>query len=141
MNWKNEAIERLRSYPSAALAMKNLKAEISRVESLLASPGTVRMDAPIHSAKSREEWTLDNLVLLQLLRDRLRQLEDWKKTTDRALEVLPPEELQIIRQLYFEKQRDMERVSQENNATKSTLYRYRDRALEKFALALYGPVS
>ncbi len=140
MNWKNEAIERLRTYPSVVMAIKNLSSEIRRLEAVIQAPGSVRLDGPVHGAQTHEDWLLDNLMSLQMLKARLESTQQWKAATDRAMALLPEQEQSLIRQLYLDDRQSVELVSQNHYASRSTMYRHRDKALETFTKALYGPV-
>ncbi len=140
MNWKNEAIDRLRQYPQARQARDNLQREIRRLEAALASPGSARPDRGRGSGK-REDWMLDTLVNLELLRDRYLFTSRWLENTDSALAGMTREDRALLEQMYMSGEPDTQLLSLEYGADRSTLYRHRDRALERFTLALYGPVS
>lgn len=141
MNWKAEAMDRLRQYDAARCALESLAGEIRRIEGLLCSPGTVRTDVPVKSKGSQEDWRINQLVSLQQLRQRREQTEQWVKTTDTALSALTPEEKLVLHRLYIQPQRNnVDRLCQELDTERSSVYRKRDAALYRFTLALYGPM-
>lgn len=140
MNWREEAISRLRQYESARNAALRLPGEVERIKTVLESPGGARMDTPAGSAKSREDWMLDQMVLLGELEGRLEQTRQWLQVTDGALSVLTPEEKLVLHRCFISPQKgSVDRLCQELNAERSSVYRKRDAALGHFTSALYGP--
>ena len=101
MNWKAEAMEKLRRYGAMRLAVINLPEEIKRLELDARSIRSARTDAtPVNGGGSRrEEALLNNLIQRQELDNSLKQATLWLKTTDRAMGVLTPEEKQILHRL------------------------------------------
>lgn len=140
MNWKQEAIDRLRQYDSARNAALSLPGEVERLRAVLESPGTARTDVPVGSVKSREDWMLDQMVLLGELEQRLEQTQRWLQATDRALSTLTAEEKLVLHRMFICPQRGAaDRLCRELNAERSSVYRKRDAALNRFTAALYGP--
>jgi len=141
MNWKAEAMEKLRRYGAMRLAVINLPEEIKRLELDARSIRSARTDAtPVNGGGSRrEEALLNNLIQRQELDNSLKQATLWLKTTDRAMGVLTPEEKQILhRLLIYPEKRALERLSLELGIEQSSIYRKRDDALRHFTLAYYG---
>ena len=141
MNWKHEAVNKLRRYDAMQRATVNLPLEIKRLK---AETEGVRSGLQVgfaggKSSRSKEDALLDNLMKRQQLQWSLDQAQSWTGTVSRALGALEPEEQLILQQLYILPREGavgqlMERLSVE----RSTLYRRRDKALKKFTLSLYG---
>lgn len=74
----------------------------------------------------------------ELLKKRIRYLSRTVEAVERSLEFLTPVERKIITGLYLEPNPSFERVCETCALEKSSVYRYRSRALEKLAVALFG---
>ncbi len=139
MNWKAEAIDRLSQYQGAKLAEDNLAGEVLRLEELLKSPGILRTE-PGKTGRSREDWQLGQMLLLDQTRSRLTQTRQWLRSTEGALEALEPEERLVLQRLFIAPRKGaVEALCHELAAERSSIYRRRDQALRRFTLALYGP--
>lgn len=141
MNWKAEAMDKLRRYDAMRQAMVNIPEEIRRLEGEAYSLRGTSMDKePVMEGGSRKEDTLlSNLVCRQELSAALKQAGDWLRIADRALAALTPEEKLILHRLYIYPERgSVDRLCGELNVEQSSIYRKRDKALRKFTYALYG---
>ena len=144
MNWKTEAAEKLRKYDAMRQAVLNLPVEIKRLQidaqSLrAANPRSVSVHG---GGNRREDALMNNLVHRQELSWSLEQAKDWLKMTDRALTILTPEEKLILHRLYIYPERGaLDRLCNELGVEHSSIYRKRDKALERFTMALYGSVG
>ena len=141
MNWKNEAMEKLRKYDAMRLAVANIPREIKRLEAAAAGIRSARTDGdPVRSGGNRrEEILLDNMIHRQELQWRLEQARDWLSCTDRALGALCPEEKLVLHRLYICPEKgSVERLCEELGVEQSSVYRKRDKALYRFTIALYG---
>ena len=91
MNWKQAAQQQLRSYPALLIAVENLTRELSLPSDPAAVTGQNSSGEPEHSgALSRQELT-DALQRTKIRIENIRQ----------ALNVLSPEEQEILSTLYF----------------------------------------
>ena len=141
MNWKAEAMEKLRRYDAMQQAVVNLPEEMKRLEVAAQSIRSARTDAtPVKGGgNKREDMLLNNLVQRQELAWSLSQAKMWLKMTDRALGTLTPEEKLVLHRLYIVPERgSMDRLCTELGVEQSSIYRKRDKALQRFTLALYG---
>ena len=141
MNWKEEAIEKLRKYDAMRQAELNLPQEINRLEQAAASLRSAGFEGRVNSnqERAREDGLLNNMVYREELRMTLQQTQQWLSVTDRALGALTPEEKLILHRLYIYPERGaVDRLCGELGAEQSTVYRKRDKALHRFTLALYG---
>ena len=92
MNWKSEAIDRLRRYESMKSAVQSIPDELRRLEMEATSIKAVRTDkVQVKSgAIDRNEALLNNMVRREELQWTLNQAKLWVKTTDTALSNLTP---------------------------------------------------
>lgn len=141
MNWKTEAMEKLRRYDAMRQAAVNLPEEISRLEAAACSLRGANLDAvPVKGGGNRrEDALLSNLVHRQELAAALQQAQSWLRSADRALAALTPEEKLVLHRFYIYPERgSVDRLCGELGVEQSSIYRKRDKALRKFTLALYG---
>lgn len=138
MNWMEETVERLRRYPAMRNSLEAIPRELERLAEEAQGLKSMRLGV-VGSRKLRaqENRLLDNLVRRQELEMQLHRSSGWVEDTDDALELLTPQEQQILRRLYME-EADATAVCRELGMERSSLYRYRDGALRKLTLALYG---
>lgn len=144
MNWKEEAIEKLRRYDAMRQAAVNLPEEIARLEDEACGlRGVLPEEAPVMGGGSRrEDVLLSNMVHRQELEAALRQAKSWLNTADRALAALTPEEKLVLHRFYIYPERgSVDRLCGELRVEQSSVYRKREKALHKFTVALYGAVE
>ena len=141
MNWKAEAMEKLRRYDAMRQAVLNLPEEIKRLQIAAQCLRGANTDTtPVKGGGNRrEEALMNNLVHRQELQWSLEQAKSWLKMTDRALTTLTQEEKLILHRLYIYPERGaLDRLCSELGVENSSIYRKRDRALQRFTIALYG---
>lgn len=141
MNWKTEAMEKLRRYDAMCQAVVNIPEEIDRLESEACGIRGVRTDAaPVKGGSSgRENALINNMAQRQELQWTLEQAKSWVRITDRALGALTPEEKLVLYRLYICPERGaISRLCGELGVEQSSIYRKRDKALYRFTVALYG---
>ena len=141
MNWKVEAMEKLRRYDAMCRARENLPLEMKRLEAeytAISSGMTDRIGGGTN-VRSREDRMLNNVMARQQIAWLLDQARSWTDLVDRALSALSSEEQRILRQLYILPQSGaLEQLVEELGMERSSVYRHRDKALSKFTLNLYG---
>ena len=141
MNWKQEAIEKLKKLEAMQLSIENIPQEIKRLEiAACGLRGAATDRTPVKGGGSRrEDALLTNIVHRQELKYNREQAAHWVKATQNALSALTMEENLILTRMYIRPERGaLERLSGELELEQSSLYRHRDRALRKFTMALYG---
>ena len=140
VNWKNEAIEKLRQYGAMAACLKTIPLEIKRLELdatkiCSADPGKV-VD---HGGGNGEDALLANISKRQELANRLRQAAYWVDTVEKALDILCDEYRAVLERLYMTRQKGtVDRLCYELGLEQSSVYRRRDAALKQFTMALFG---
>ena len=144
MNWKFEAIEKLKEYTARENAITSIPEEIKRLEEDAQRIRAASTDAtPVHGGGStREDMLLSNIVHREELQRRLSDAIRWVDIVDCGLSVLTPDERKILEIMYINRSGGgLFRACEEFNLEKSAVYARRDAALEKFTLALYGVVK
>ena len=74
----------------------------------------------------------------EIVKKRIRYLSRTIEAIEHSIGFLDPVEQKIITGLYFDAEPSIERVCETCALEKSSVYRYRARALEKLAAALFG---
>lgn len=141
MNWKEEAVRKLREYGPMRQATVNIPLQMQQLED---EYKTIRGQSftgrrTIADRGSREDQMMNNIVRRQELQLSLERACRWMETVDGALEVLEPEEREILQCMYvFPQKGAVDTVCDALQLEKSSVYRRRDKALRKFTLAMYG---
>lgn len=141
MNWKGEVVEKLRKYEAMCRSLQNIPLEVKRLEVDARAIRGARTDGtPVKGGGSgREDALLNNLAHRQELSWALEQAKYWVEITRSGLETLTPEEKLVLQRFYLSPERgSVERLCMELGVEHSSVYRKLDKALHKFALALYG---
>jgi hypothetical protein len=141
MQWKNEAMDKLRRYGAMRCAMENIPAEIRRLRADATALRSSSADT-VHvrgGGSRREEALINNLVERQELTHSLRQVQRWIQTVDQGLEALSDDDRLILQRLYLTPERGaVDRLCEELGLEQSSVYRKRDQALQRFTIAMYG---
>lgn len=142
MNWKREAIDKLKNYEAHKLALESLPKEIRRLESSFAGIRSATTDGtPVSGGggSTREDVMLSNIVHRDELKRRLKEARLWVSMVDKALAVLDDEERLVLDRFYIHQVKGViEDLCGRLNVEKATVYRRRDNALRRFTIALYG---
>ena len=141
MNWRGEAVEKLRKYDAMCRSLQNIPLEVKRLEADARAIRGARTDGtPVKGGGSgREDALINNIAHRQELTWALEQAKYGVDITRRGLETLTPEEKLVLQRFYLTpEQGSVKRLCMELGVEQSSIYRKRDKALRKFALALYG---
>lgn len=141
MNWKYEAIDKLKGYEAHKAALISIPEEIQRLESAARSIRSATSDGTAVSGggNKREDMLLSNIVLREELERQLEQAKQWVSVVDRSLGVLDADERRVLDLMYIHRQPgSVERLCSEINIEQASVYRRRDVALYRFTIALYG---
>ena len=141
MQWKEEAMEKLKSYKAMRLAAKNIPEQICMLEAKavsLRSPSAPKVGG-MSSVRAREDALISNMAEREELQWNLARVKQWLAVTDRGLDALEPEELVILQRMYlFPERGAVDRLCGELGVEQATVYRRRDKALHRFTMAMYG---
>lgn len=141
MNWKYEAIEKLKQYEAKRQSLTNIPVEISRLESAMRSIRSATADGnPVSGGGSgREDMMISNIVHRQELERAAEQAKTWVTIVDAGLAKLSAEERLILDRFYINPAKNnVNRLCEELGVEKTQVYAKKDSALHHFTLALYG---
>ncbi len=141
MNWKREAIDKLKNYEAHREALENIPKEIKRLESAYAGIRSATTDGtPVSGGgNTREDSMLSNIVHRDELKRRLKEARLWVAQVDKALSVLDDEERLVLDRFYIHRAKgNVGELCERLNVEQATVYRKRDSALRRFTIALYG---
>lgn len=141
MNWKREAIDKLKNYEAHREALENIPKEIKRLESAYAGIQSATTDGtPVSGGgNTREDSMLSNIVHRDELKRRLKEARLWVAQVDKALAVLDDEERLVLDRFYIHRAKgNVGELCERLNVEQATVYRKRDSALRRFTIALYG---
>ena len=141
MNWKREAIDKLKNYEAHREALENIPKEIKRLESAYAGIRSATTDGtPVSGGgNTREDSMLSNIVHRDELKRRLKEARLWVAQVDKALAVLDDEERLVLDRFYIHRAKgNVGELCERLNVEQATVYRKRDSALRRFTIALYG---
>lgn len=141
MNWKIEAIEKLKLYEAKRQALKSIPEEAARLKSCMSSIRSASSAAsPVSGGGSkREDMMLSNIVQREELKRSYDQAKRWVAAVNGALSVLTQEERNILTRFYITPEKNAaDRLAVDLQVDVKTVYRKKDDALRKFTVALYG---
>lgn len=139
MECKKAAIARLREYESMCVAAENLRLQIRLLRQKQSDISGLPTDRVVVSTGGRGDWLVENIAHLQQMEASLERTRQWLHITDAVLGALEPQEQMLLRMFYIRKQpKTLEKLCQLLEVEKSTVYRRRDKALQKFVQNLYG---
>ena len=141
MNWKREAVDKLKNYEAHKQALESLPKEIRRLESAYAGIRSAAAGGtPVSGGgNTREDAMLSNIVHRDELKRRLKEAKLWVSMVDKALAVLTDEERLVLDRFYIHRAKgNVGELCERLNLEQSAVYDRRDRALRHFTLALYG---
>ena len=141
MNWKRDAIDKLKNYEAHREALENIPKEIKRLESAYAGIRSATTNGtPVSGGgNTREDSMLSNIVHRDELKRRLKEARLWVAQVDKALAVLDDEERLVLDRFYIHRAKgNVGELCERLNVEQATVYRKRDSALRRFTIALYG---
>lgn len=141
MEWKKEALDKLRRYHMMRLASENIPAEIKLLRDASANlQSGINYGPKVRGGGvKREDALIDNIVKRQELEWNLKRVRQWLAITDRGLAALTPEERLVLQRLYLLPEKGaVDALCTELGVEQATVYRKRDKAIYRFTMALYG---
>ena len=141
MNWKYEAIDKLKHYEAKKQALQSIPQEMKRLESVMCSIRSATADGtPVSGGGSgREDMMLNNIVHRDELERSLEQAQIWVDTVHDALMMLGEDDRLILDRFYINPAKgNVDRLCEELAVEQATVYRRREKALRLFTMALYG---
>lgn len=144
MNWKSEAVEKLRDYEAKKHCLSSIPTEIRQLKEQYGAIRSSTSDGtPVTGGGSgREDMLLSNIVKREELERTLRQAARWVQLVDAGLEILSQEEKLILDRFYIHPAKgNVDRLCEELGVEKPSVYRRKDNALRHFTMCLYGAVE
>lgn len=146
MDWKREAIDKLRIYDARKNAITSIPQEIRRLEDEFSGIRSAAADGtPVcgsGSGSGMEDMLLSNIANRDELRRSLRQAKTTVALVERGLAVLNAEERLVLDRFYIHPARgNADRLCEELGIEKASVYRRKESALRRFTIALYGVVE
>lgn len=144
MDWKQEAIDKLKGYDTQRQALEDISQELERLGDAYTGIRAARLDGMPRtgsSASSREDAMISNITRRDDLKRKLKEAELWVSIVEGGLSVLDDEEQLALEYCYIHKVKgSINELCYQLNIDTSAVYRRRDQALRRFTLALYGPL-
>lgn len=141
MDWKREAVDKLRCYAARKNALASIPQEIRRLEDAFDGIRSAVTDGtPVRGGGSdREDMLISNIGHRDELRRSLRQAEETVAIVDKGLAVLDEEERLVLDRFYIHPaQGNVDRLCLELALEKTAVYDRKEKALRHFTIALYG---
>lgn len=141
MDWKKEAIEKLRQYSAKKLSLRTIPEEIRRMELEMQSIRSASSDGSPSKGggNGRENMMLSNIVRREELERMLEQARIWVALVNAALSLLSQEERLLLERFFiFPEKGAADRLAGDLHLDVKTVYRRKDDALRKFTISLYG---
>lgn len=144
MDWKREAIAKLRCYNARKNAIATIPQEIKRLEDEFDYISTAGADGalPRKGGAKTEDVLLTNAAHRDELKRSLRQAEAAVEIVDKGLAVLDDTERLILDRFYISPAKgNVDRLCEELFLEKSAVYDRKDKAIRRFTIAMYGVVE
>lgn len=141
MNWKNEAMDKLRQYGARKNALKSIPQEIEQLKATRSAIRSASSDAiPVRGGgNGREDMLLSSIVKEEELERALQAARIDAELTGAGLECLDDEERMILDRFYIHPLKGAaDRLADELNLDTKTVYKRKDAALRHFTISLYG---
>lgn len=142
MDWKIEATDKLKQYEAKRQSLQIIPLEIAQIESTMTGIRSARTDSIAirnSGGNARENMMLSCIVRKEELKHNLEQAELWVGAVTSALDVLNDDERKILDRMYIHREKKAaDRLAGELFVDIATVYRWKDDALRKFTIALYG---
>lgn len=145
MNWRNEAIERLKSYREYKTEYISISEQIKMLEDRSITPMHAKTD--ITAVKSSNTHGADEIIINNISRRRelTKRLEVIRRElaiTDKALQCLTPNERKILYYFYMVHAKGhIEKLCEALFLERSRVYTLKDDTLRRFTLSCYGIVE
>lgn len=141
MDWKSEAIDKLKQYEAKRESLEIIPKQIAEVDSTMASIRSARIDGTSvkGGGNGREDMMLNCVVRKDELRRCLERAGLWVEIVSRGLELLDPDDRLVLDRFYINPEKKAaDRLAGDLGIDVKTVNARKDKALRKFAIALYG---
>ena len=141
MDWKTEAIDKLKQYEARRESLEIIPKQIADIDATMTSIRSAQIDStPVRGGgNGREDMMLNCIAQKDELRRCLERAGMWVELVEQGLAVLSREERLVLDRFYINPAKgNVDRLCGELNVEKSQVYARKDAALRKFTIALYG---
>ena len=140
-SYKDRAIAELSRHGALCSSLNTLPGQIARLEQQLTDPrGSLGQEPGRGGGGTAQDWLVAGLERKMRMERSLAAARQAVDGVETAMKALDKREQLVLRQFYIRRERGhVDRLCQELQVEPATVYRLRNRALERFALALYGP--
>lgn len=140
MNWKQEAIDKLRNYAVRKQSLTTLPAQLEEVQLRQRSLRAAAEGCGGKGGSGQETMLLDALVYQEELERRLEMTRQWVGAVEDALAALTDEERLVLDRFYIHPEPGYIELLCEELGIENPpgVYKRKDRALRRFVMALYG---
>lgn len=141
IEWKKVLETELRRHLGRRQAIRNIRQEIATLEADYGRLRAAQSDSnPVQGGSSSvEDRLINNMVLRDRLRIRLKDTYQRWSRIEQAIKLLPEEQQKIIYRFYVDRPANYKQIlCEELSVEQSELYRQKDRAMDKLILVLYG---
>lgn len=143
MDWRSEAIEKLKGYEAHRQTLQGIPLELERLGAAYTGIRSAKLDGLARGGGNpREDAMLSNISRRDELERRLMDARLWVEIVDGGLSVLDDEDRLTLDLCYtHEAKGSIGELCERLNVETSAVYRRRDLALRRFTLALYGAIE
>lgn len=139
--WKKQAMNDLEIYEAKKQSLINIPDQIRELEEKMTSirsqnAGSVSVKG---GSGSRDDAYLNNIVTRDRLNANLEENRRFVNRVSNALSVLNEDEKKLLRRFYMVPEKGaVFNIADEKHVDRKTVYKWKDDALNKFTIAMYG---
>ena len=139
--WKKQAINELEMFEARKQALINIPSQIEELKARMTSIRSVTVDSVSvkGGGANRDDAYLNNIVARECLE---ANLEDSRRSVSRvtgALSILSSDEEELLERFFIRPEKNAAfNIASEWNVDHKTVYRQKETALHKFAVAMFG---
>lgn len=142
MNWKQEAINDLRSVETKRQSLSSIKERISALECEFQSIKCVQTDSVSIKGGSTscvEDHMLNNIVERERLTHTYNATEKLVNLIERGFAELTDDEQAVLDKFFIHREHGhVETLIEELHLEKTSIYQIKDKAIYKFTISMYG---
>lgn len=138
MNWKDEAISKLKLYNAKKAAFISLGEEIERVRSKVESVSATDYGKPSVMSSCAGDGMLSSIAMIDELERNRDLVCIWLRGVERGLACLNDVERIVLDELYLRPCGGVESLMERLHVEKTKAYTLKDKAVRQFTLAMYG---
>ena len=144
MDWRSEAIDRLKQYTAKREALEIIPKQIEEIDLTMTSIRSARLDGtPVKGGgNAREDLLLNCIVRKEELQRCLEAVRLWVEIVEDGLAVLGSDDRLVLERFFINPEKGAaDRLAGDLGVDVKTVYARKDKALRKFTIALHGFVE